>query len=391
MRTFFVFFVSLLLGMVTSMGSSQALVFPTNSSPDGVSGTFGPRQKASDGYRYDFHRGIDIPGTAGEDIKAARGGVVFRVYYECPDFDNCYHSYPRGGTVVIIKHTGGVPPGLRITNGFDYHFDNDTGLSSAVPRTSPIQEPINIYYTLYMHLQDVASSDQNNLHSESAPDLIQGSLITEGQVIGRMGDTGETTFTHLHFEVRVNTTCSIESQIAGQLAGATSCTTWYGYDPHINPFLFLAYTNAAKPTAQILTHDPLHVLVTSAGNDYDYDLIEVRETNGTTARIGFNKRENFDPTSVATLDACELTTEVGLVAVIPQRFSASTQTYKIHYIFKDLSTSEVDTVTVADMFGRKTILRSPWPPEQDLALEYEDLLLIYEAETECSNLSLYVQ
>ena len=41
-----------------------------------LSSTFGPRQKASEDYRYDFHRGIDIPADCGHPVYAIADGEV---------------------------------------------------------------------------------------------------------------------------------------------------------------------------------------------------------------------------------------------------------------------------------------------------------------------------
>jgi murein DD-endopeptidase MepM/ murein hydrolase activator NlpD len=106
-----------------------------------------PRLSSRYGYRQDplgeghrFHAGIDIPGPAGAPVLASAAGVV--------TFAGSAGGY---GRMVEIDHGGG----LR---------------------------------TRYAHLAVIAVS--------------QGVRVPVGAAIGRMGSTGRSTGTHLHFEVR---------------------------------------------------------------------------------------------------------------------------------------------------------------------------------------------
>jgi peptidoglycan hydrolase CwlO-like protein len=91
----------------------------------------------------EFHYGIDIGKRAAEvPVVAAADGVVFRSYYSS--------SY---GNVVFITH---------LING-------------------------QVYTTVYAHLE-------TRLVGE-------GQTVSKGQIIGYMGNTGETTGPHLHFEL----------------------------------------------------------------------------------------------------------------------------------------------------------------------------------------------
>ena len=90
-----------------------------------------------------FHSGEDIGAPTGTSILAADSGIATVI----PDNGNGYGNY------VIINHGGG--------------------------RT-----------TLYAHMSGFAVSN--------------GATVTQGQVIGYVGSTGNSTGPHLHFEVRVN-------------------------------------------------------------------------------------------------------------------------------------------------------------------------------------------
>jgi murein DD-endopeptidase MepM/ murein hydrolase activator NlpD len=65
-------------------------------------------------------------------------------------------------------------------------------------------------------------------------------------VVATMGQTGDTVFTHLHFEIRVGSRCSFQYQLANP---TSSCAV--GYEPHVHPFAILptlpdAYTGDAQ-------------------------------------------------------------------------------------------------------------------------------------------------
>ncbi len=89
-----------------------------------------------------LHGGLDIGGRSGTPIRASKGGEVI--------FAGSYSGY---GNTVIINHGGGLT-------------------------------------TLYAHQSRIGASD--------------GSTVSQGEVIGYVGNTGHSFGAHLHFEVRVN-------------------------------------------------------------------------------------------------------------------------------------------------------------------------------------------
>ena len=130
-----------LLGRLNAMETTLATI------PSGRP-TAAPMETSSYGYRRDpfngypaFHAGIDFPGSYGQPIIAAASGRVSFV-----------GKQPGYGNVVEIDHGNGI-------------------------------------MTRYAHLSRFGAR--------------VGDKVTRGQAIARMGSTGRSTGTHLHFEVRV--------------------------------------------------------------------------------------------------------------------------------------------------------------------------------------------
>ena len=107
-----------------------------------VSGTISSRYGASSKIRVSTHTGLDIAASTGTPIKAAASGTVV--------FAGTKGSY---GRMVIISHGNGVQ-------------------------------------TYYGHC--------------SSLDVSVGQTVSQGQVIAKMGSTGNSTGSHLHLEIRVN-------------------------------------------------------------------------------------------------------------------------------------------------------------------------------------------
>ncbi|AGX05341.1 hypothetical protein B14911_08807 [Bacillus sp. NRRL B-14911] len=94
------------------------------------------------GTRNGAHKGIDIASAPGTPVYAAEEGIVTRSYYS--------DSY---GNVIFIKHQNGTE-------------------------------------TVYAHLQERKAAE--------------GEKVLQGQTIGTMGNTGDSSGVHLHFEVHIS-------------------------------------------------------------------------------------------------------------------------------------------------------------------------------------------
>ena len=109
--------------------------------------------------KWSFHTGIDISNVVGTEIRAALDGVVtiaFPAGATCKDLNEGGDNKCTGGAgnFIMIKHAGGK------------------------------------YVTKYMHIQ------------EGGFLVKKGDTVKKGQPIARMGNTGSSTGSHLHFEYR---------------------------------------------------------------------------------------------------------------------------------------------------------------------------------------------
>lgn len=116
-----------------------------------ISSSFGPRQLPSEMFRYDFHRGIDLPADIGTPLFAVADGEVRKAGPD-PSFDD---------PVIEIRH---FRPGFASCG--------DGG---------------GCYSSMYLHV--------------SAWTVMPGNIVTKGQYIGETGESSSG-FAHLHFEIR---------------------------------------------------------------------------------------------------------------------------------------------------------------------------------------------
>lgn len=105
-----------------------------------ISSSYGRRRNPFDHSRIEFHKGLDLSGPLGTPIKASRAGKVI--------FSGAKSGY---GNTIIIRHEDG-------------------------------------FMSIYAH-------SQINL-------VKLGQLVSQGQVIAKMGNTGRSTGSHVHFEIR---------------------------------------------------------------------------------------------------------------------------------------------------------------------------------------------
>jgi murein DD-endopeptidase MepM/ murein hydrolase activator NlpD len=262
-----------------------------------ISSGFGPRLKASGNYKYDFHRGIDLPGNTGDSVYAIEDADVYRVYFE----GEAGSPYRAGGTVIILRHNLDIPFEL----GGETH---------------------NRYYSLYMHLDSVDSS----IDIDDVKNGYPYPKVKKGEIIGTIGSSGTTDFEHLHFETRVGTVCSLES----------SCS--HGYDPHVNPFYFIPYSDNDNYKVKIAYYWPSILLIESNPNELDIEEIVIRKRSNEKI-INFSNRIGIDPYN-ADKDTYEN------IRIYPFKFNSSSSKYKIGFIFN--SFFGFDEIEVKDIWGK---------------------------------------
>ena len=101
----------------------------------------------------------------------------WRTLYGKPDFHTGIDIAGRNiyGKPIIASNTGQVVKVAYYTTGYGYHVMIDHGDNN---------------WTVYAHMSSIA--------------VKQGEWVAQGQVIGYVGSTGNSTGPHLHFEVRIN-------------------------------------------------------------------------------------------------------------------------------------------------------------------------------------------
>lgn len=217
--------------------------------PEAISSTFGPRWKTS-ASRYDFHPGIDWFDAEGTPVTAIGDGVVEAVH---PDGST---AFPNGGNVLVVRHE---LPEARTFHG----------------------QAVDHVFAVYLHLASFA--------------VAEGASVRRGQVVAAMGRTGDTTFVHLHFEIRVQTICSLPYQLANP---GSTCVT--GFDPHVHPFLFVGGRDDDAVTLEEMTPsagDAWAVRYVAHRGDLDLDVIETD-----LGTLGFGERRGMDATMLSRLD-----------------------------------------------------------------------------------------
>jgi len=217
--------------------------------PARIASTFGPRIKSTES-RDDFHRGVDFPGEIDDPVYSIGDGVVFRLFREGS------RAYPNGGNTLLVRYPLRRP--FRWLNGVE----------------------VNQIFGVYLHLNRF--------------DVQPGQAVEKGQVIAGIGQTGTTRFTHLHFEVRLQTHCSLEYQRRHPKA---ECAR-YGFDPHVHPFHFIG---GAGDGEKLIEEE-------QAGDRFVVTLRSERSNLGITAIeadgrvLDFDTREGFDATTTRRLD-----------------------------------------------------------------------------------------
>lgn len=271
-----------------------------------ISSPFGPRYKFSED-RYDYHRGIDIPGQNGDPVYNIADGVVYNTYEEA-DEDSPYDS-----TVVIVKHEMETP----------IYFHGKF---------------ITTYYSLSMHLNEIADG------------IEKGVVVNRGAQIGTVGQTGATTFDHNHFEIRLGVVCSKEAQEDG------FCQYKNPYDEptdtHVNPLLFLDYEmyNTNTLECNILQTNPLKLEIISDRPELDFNRIEVLY-NGDEKIMDLNERIGIDPDNIDNDIYDEL-------YIDPDEFtSQGGQDYRLELTFDGLE--NVDKVRIKDVWGHRGVFQPP--------------------------------
>lgn len=272
---------------------------PPVSKPLQISSSFGPRWKASQS-RDDFHRGIDYFDDLDAPIYACQNGTVFQVHTEAAG------SMPGGGNVLVLEHA--------LSSTAKFH-----------------DRVINKYYSYYLHLNSIAA-------------LSEGDVVSKGTEIGTMGQTGETSFTHLHFETHLVGYCSYQFQFANnrQASPTSSCNT--GFDPHVHPYLFVGgVASGPKYLYEVEPMEGFEYAVRYNATRGHMDMDVIRTSLGD---VHIGTRHNVNINTIEALD--DLHNITPWMALRPGYFVSTTEdtyAYELHF------RSAPSFVEVYDIYG----------------------------------------
>mmetsp|Transcript_15139 Transcript_15139/g.20628 ORF Transcript_15139/g.20628 Transcript_15139/m.20628 type:complete len:228 (+) Transcript_15139:514-1197(+) len=141
-----------------------------------------------------------------------------------------------------------------------------------------------------------------------------GETVTAGQYIGKMGDTGKAGDVHLHLEIRLGTTCSLQYAIENE--PHQTCNLM-DYDPHINPMLILPILTEQEhqrpkidQTCELSPNTDGEFLVrynddNPNGNRIKFEQVAQDGTVRVEHVLDFNTREGYDASSTTMLDTWE--------------------------------------------------------------------------------------
>lgn len=114
---------------------------------------------------------IAIAGYPSYDSGAYHGGVDIALYDE------------NGSNISRNKHIFAAKEGVVVASFNDGKWNDGFGNHCIIDHGDGTQ-------TLYAHASEIR--------------LVEGETVNKGQIVGLIGDTGNTTAPHLHFEVKVN-------------------------------------------------------------------------------------------------------------------------------------------------------------------------------------------
>lgn len=259
--------------------SSETLIWPISGStaPDtaNISSPFGPRWQASQN-RYDYHSGIDVAAPINTPVHVITDGLVTDVGWLSAD----------SGLSVIVFH-----PGLNL-------------------------------YSAYLHL--------------NSANVVVNQQVTQGEVIGLVGNSGTTEFMHLHFEIRLthnNYPFSTRNPM--------------GYLPH--PEISTPSIHIQDLQSAVIYSPTVSLVITATRSELDVNQIRVILQDKATGTELDNQLVDFN---LRTNTGDDTLNQNG-IELLPSHFNTSTLQYELTANFLNLHGFDAFTLTaqVSDLAG----------------------------------------
>ena len=235
-------------------------------------------------------------------------------------------------------------------------------MTSGGGNTVVIETRLAVNATFHGRAVDRVFSYYNHLNSIDAA-MTVGATVTAGQAVGTMGQTGDMTFTHLHFETRLVGYCSKAFHVENSRTPSATSACDTGFDPHVHPFLFLGRANPSAQTAAgvatALTARRLTEIRPRSGAyafavRYNSTTLDWDRLVTDLGLLGVNLRDGFNTDVEAALD--DVLQANSWVSVVPGDYRSATG-YAIAYDFHFVRRPRY--VGVYDVFGQGLV----WDPE----------------------------
>ncbi len=305
------FLVTAVALLISTAACSPPFLWPLSKSAtqaDTINSPFGPRIRNSKG-TYEFHEGIDLAATAGDKVFAVAAGTIDRL----TDANGCY---------VDTANATGVPGCFPAFSGGGRIVEIDHGTFAGV-------RVFSLYFHLSRHIDNLKKGDQ----------------VAAGAQIGEVGQTGNASYPHLHFEIRRGTSNREDAENPlGELTPSVADTASTIAQAHL-------VTLSGKPVVE--------ATIEAATDDLNLNqvAVEVRDAStqlvpqSASTTVNFNDRINCGSSASDTMNGITLT---------PETFKGGTLVYRLTVKFASLTLPSGGTFRITATDESNLVSQSGW-------------------------------